>query len=352
MLMKVLLYGATGYTAQLIIKDFLNKGMSPVLAGRSKEKLEKLAQKYQLDYLCFDLQKIDKIAEQLNGFAICLNAAGPFSQTAKNMIEGCLLSKTHYLDITGEIGVFELAKSYDKKAKEAGIMIMPGVGFDVVPSDCLANYLKEKMPDATHLELAFTSIGGALSHGTASTMVENLGEGSAARVDGKITKVPVGHLSKKIDFGEIKHYAMTIPWGDVSTAYTSTGIPNIVVYTGVPKNSIKMMKFQKLFNPILRTKFVKNLAQNYIDKKLYGPSDEQNKKGKSYLWGEVKNQAKETKTALLICKEGYILTALCSVLISQKVLSNNFKLGYQTPASAYGYTLILEIEGSKFTDVG
>jgi short subunit dehydrogenase-like uncharacterized protein len=349
--MKYLLYGANGYTAQLIIKESLKAGLKPILAGRTEHKVKETAAKFDLDYLVFGLDDVSYITEQLEAFDVCLNAAGPFSKTAKNMIEACIASKTHYLDITGEISVFELAKSYNKKAQEAKIMVMSGIGFDVVPSDCLANYLSAKMPDASQLELAFTSVGGALSHGTASTLVENLGEGSAARVDGKIKKVPVGHLSKKIDFGAVKHYAMTIPWGDISTAYSSTKIPNIVVYTGVPKSSVNMMKFQSLFNPILKTKLAKNLAQKWIDKNLYGPNEKQNQKGKSYFWGEISNAKNEKITALLKCKEGYLLTALCSVNICQKVLAENFKTGYQTPSSAYGYNLILEIEDSVFTDV-
>lgn len=349
--MKYILYGATGYTAQLIIKESLAKGLKPTLAARNSEKLQKLAKEYQLDYLCFSLDNTEEVAQQLKSFDVCINAAGPFSQTAKTMIEGCLLSSCHYLDITGEIGVFELAKSYDQQAKQKKLMIMPGVGFDVVPSDCLANYLKAKMPSAQNLELAFTSIGGALSHGTASTMLENLGEGSAARVNGKIVKVPLGHLSKKIDFGEVKHWTMTIPWGDISTAYSSTKIPNIVVYTGVPKSTIQMMKFQSLYNPILKTNFVKSLLQKWVDKNLYGPSSKKNASGKSLLWGEVTDAKGSKVSALLKCKEGYLLTALCSVNICLKVLNNNFQEGYQTPASAYGYSLILEIEGSEITDL-
>ena len=349
--MKYLLYGANGYTAQLIIKESLKAGLQPVLAGRTEAKIKKVAEEFKLDYLVFGLDDVQKVVGHLQNFDVCINAAGPFSKTAKSMIEACIASNTHYLDITGEIGVFELAKSYDKKALAAGVTLIPGVGFDVVPSDCLANYLSAKMPDATNLELAFTSIGGALSHGTASTMTENLGEASAARVDGKIQKVALGHLSKKIDFGEVKHYAMTIPWGDVSTAYSSTKIPNIVVYTGVPKSTINLMKFQGLLNPILKTKFVKKMAQRWIDKNLYGPSEAQNAKAKSFLWGEVTNKNNEKITALLQCKEGYLLTALASVNICQKVLAKNFKAGYQTPAAAYGHDLILEIEGSAFTDV-
>lgn len=346
--MKYLLYGANGYTAQLIIKESLKSGLKPVLAGRNKESIEALAKKHQLDYLIFGLDNPAIVAENLANFKVCINAAGPFSKTAKAMIEGCIASGTHYLDITGEIEVFEMAKLFNNAAKEAKVCILPGVGFDVVPSDCLANFLKSKLPDATYLELAFTSVGGSLSPGTASTMIENLGEGGAARVNGEIESVPLGHLRKRIDFGEVKHYTMTIPWGDVSTAYTSTGIPNIVVYTGVPKSTLRFLNFQKLFNPILRTSLVKKIAQKWVDKKVQGPSETQNKKGKSYLWGEVKNEKGQKRAALLYCKEGYALTALASVLICKKILNNKFKTGYQTPVTAYGYNLILEIKDSHF----
>lgn len=344
--MKFILYGANGYTAKLIIQESLKQGLKPVLAGRTEAKVKKVADKHKLDYIIFDLSDKKKIVEVLKDFTVCLNAAGPFSQTAKPMIEACLESNTHYLDITGEIAVFELAKSYNKQAEQANCCVMPGVGFDVVPSDCLANFLHHHLPDATHLELAFTSIGGGLSHGTATTMVESLGEGSAARIDGKIKKVALGHQSKKIDFGQVKHYCMTIPWGDVSTAYTSTKIPNICVYTGVPKRAIQLMKFQAVFNPLLRTSFVKNMAQNWVDKNLDGPSEKENKNGQSLLWGKAWNNEKSIE-ARLKCREGYLLTALCSVHITQKILNGQFKTGYQTPASAYGYKLILAIEGSE-----
>lgn len=349
--MKYLLYGANGYTARLIIKESLQQGIKPTLAGRSKAKIEAIAKENGLEFLIFDLSNAKDLKEIITPFDVCFNAAGPFSKTAEPMIEACIAAKTHYLDITGEIAVFELAKSYDKLAKEAGIMVMPGVGFDVVPSDCLANHLKGRLPDAKNLELAFTSIGGGLSHGTASTMVESLGEKSAARVDGRLKRVPVGHKSKKIDFGEVKHWTMTIPWGDISTAYTSTKIPNIVVYTGVPKKAVSFMKYQNLFNPIMGTKLVKGLAQRWIDKNLDGPSEKENQNGKSLLWGEVSNEKGEVKTSRLSCKEGYLLTALAGLLITKKVLNNDFKIGYQTPAGAYGAGLILEIEGSKITDI-
>jgi short subunit dehydrogenase-like uncharacterized protein len=348
--MKYLLYGANGYTAHLIIKESLQKGLQPILAGRNQVAIETLAKEYALPYQVFDLSDPSQIEAQLGEVSLCLNAAGPFSKTAMPLAQACIKSQTHYLDITGEIDVFEQLKELHQSALAQGIMIMPGVGFDVVPSDCLANYLKEQMPAAQSLELAFTSVGGSVSHGTASTMLEGMGRGGLIREAGQLKEVNLAHKNKRIDFGDFSRTVATIPWGDISTAYTSTQIPNIAVYTAIPRKAIRLLKYQSLFNPILRSGLLQRLGQKWIDKNLYGPSESQNQTGKSYLHGNVSNDS-DSKSAMLTCAEGYLLTALCSIHIAQKVLQQDFKPGYQTPAMAYGWQLILEIPGSEIRDL-
>ena len=172
-------------------------------------------------------------------------------------------NKRHYLDITGEIAVFEAMARFDKKAKDAGIMLMPGVGFDVVPSDCLAKHLKNKLPAATNLTLAFYGMG-RISHGTQATMTMNVGKGGAIRRNGEIQSVPAAYKTREIDFGEVKKMGVTIPWGDVSTAFYSTGIPNIEVYTVMPASNLKMLKMSRYIGWLLATK----PAQNYLQKQI------------------------------------------------------------------------------------
>ena len=342
-----LLYGANGYTGQLIAKMAAGYGLKPVLGGRNEASLQSLAATLGLPYKVIDLADTTRLQEALKEVKVVLHAAGPFQFTSKAMIEACLTTKTHYLDITGEISVFEKAKGYDAKAKEAGIMIMPGVGFDVVPTDCTALYLKNQLPDATHLQLAFAMIDGKLSHGTAATMAENLGEGGAVRENGVIMRKPMGHKGFSVDFGIKKLFVMCIPWGDISTAYTTTGIPNIETYTGSSPKTFSMLKWQWLFNWLLRTSFVRNYTKKKLKQKPAGPSDEMRAKAISLVWGEAKNAAGLKVAARLQGPEGYTLTAMSSLLITQKVLQGNFKTGYQTPAGAYGADLIMEIPGVK-----
>ncbi len=340
-----LLYGANGYTGKLIAQLANEYGLKPILAGRRAEVLEPMAKELNITYHVVDLDDTAKLESVLKEVPVVLHAAGPFNKTAKQMIDACLKTNTHYIDITGEIVVYEMAKKLNDAALKAGIMLMPGAGFDVVPTDCIALFLKNKLPDATELKLAFASIGGGLSHGTALTMTEGMGELSAERKDGKIVRVPLGHKGMWVDFGIKKLFVMSIPWGDISTAYTTTAIPNIVTYTGVATKTFKLLKFQFLYNWLLRTSFMRNKAKKKINSKPAGPSEERRLKSKGLVWGEVKNANGQTASARLIGPDGYTLTAHTSLIIAKKILSGNFKTGYQTPAGCYGADLVLEAPG-------
>lgn len=342
---QFLLYGANGYTGELIARYARKYNLQPVLAGRRKELIEPLAAKLQLPYKIFELNDTTALYNALKEVKVVVHAAGPFQFTAKQMIEACLQTGTHYLDINGDITVFEMIKTYDAAAKKAGIMLLPGAGFDVVPTDCVALQLKKLLPDAISLQLAFASIGGGLSHGTATTMATRLGEKAVIRKEGKLALVPLGQKGMWVDFGIKKLFVMSIPWGDISTAYFTTGIPNIETFAGVPPKTYNMLKVQSLFNWLLRTNLVRNYIKNKINKRPAGPDDEQRSRAASVVWGQVTNTAGQKATIRLRGPEGYTLTTFSILLIAQKVLSGNFKAGYQTPAAVYGENLIMEIEG-------
>lgn len=342
-----LLYGANGYTGELIAREAVRRGLSLVLAGRSQNKIEPLANELGLEWKAFSLDDKVALENALEDSGIVIHCAGPFSLTSDAMVKACLRTGTHYTDITGEISVFEAMAQRDEKAKEAEIMIMSGVGFDVVPSDCLARHLKDRLPSATNLTLAFYGMG-KISHGTQATMTMNAGEGGAIRRDGRIERVTAAWKTREIDFGEVTKTGVTIPWGDVATAYYSTGIPNIEVYTVAPGSALKMMKMSRYLGWLLKTKFV----QNYLQKQIPagGPDAEERAKGKTLLWGEASDEQGNRVESRLVGPEGYNFTVLSALNICEKILDGNYKTGFQTPAKAYGADLVLEIEGVKRTD--
>jgi short subunit dehydrogenase-like uncharacterized protein len=155
----------------------------------------------------------------------------------------------------------------------------------------------------------------------------------------------VGEKGMLVDFGPKELFVMTIPWGDVFTAFVTTGIPDIEVYTGVPKKVYRLLKLQRLFNWLLRTKFIRGFLQRKIDSRAAGPDDEQRSKSKSLIWGRVTDAEGKTETLRMSTPDGYTLTAHSSLIIVQKILNGNFKPGYQTPALAYGEKLVTEIPG-------
>ena len=343
-----LIYGANGYTGELITRFAAERGLKPILAGRNEAKISELAGKYGFEYRVFSLDDTAKLDAALNEVDMVLHCAGPFSITSLPMVKACLRNRKHYTDITGEISVFETCAAMDAKAQEAGVMVMPGVGFDVVPSDSLARHLKDRLPTATHLSLAFYGMG-RISHGTQATMTMNVGKGGAIRKDGKITGVPAAWKTREIDFGEVTKTGVTIPWGDVSTAFYSTGIPNIEVFTIVPPSNLKMMKLARYLGWLLAT----GPVQSYLQKKIPagGPSDAEREKGRTLLWGEASDADGNKVESRLQGPEGYTLTAIAALNIAEKILAGNFTPGYQTPAKAYSADLILEIAGTSRQDV-
>jgi short subunit dehydrogenase-like uncharacterized protein len=345
---QFLLYGANGYTGELIARFASEYNLQPILAGRRKEALKALGAKLNMPYKVFELTDTAALEAALKEVKVVIHCAGPFDHTAKPMADACIKTGVHYLDINGDMDVYELLYAYHEAAKKAGVMMMSGAGFDVVPTDCTALFLKKLLPSATSLQLAFATPGGGLSHGTATTTVQKLGEPGAVRKDDKIIPVPVGHKGIRVDFGGgQKLFVMSLPWGDVFTAYLTTGIPNIESYTAVPWAAYAFLQFQFLFNWLLRTSLVRNIVKKKIDKSPAGLDDSKRNKSTSLVWGKVTDTAGNTRTAALSGPDAYTLTAYCTLLITRKILDGNFTSGYQTPAGEYGEDLIMEIKGVK-----
>jgi saccharopine dehydrogenase (NAD+, L-lysine-forming) len=341
--MTWMIYGANGYTGELIAREAISRGHKPVLAGRNAPALHRLAAELAIDPCVFNLQDPNAITRALEGIDTVVHAAGPFVHTSRPMVDACLRTRTHYLDITGEIAVFEAIMARNGEARNTGVALIPGVGFDVVPSDCLAAMLATRMPDATDLELAFIARGGAVSRGTLRTMIEGAHLGGAIRVDGKITKVPTAWDAKDIPFSCGVRHAMTIPWGDVSTAWHSTGIPNIRVYSGASPRAVRRMRMMRPILPLLKLTPLRRLLQALAGSKQ-GPDLAMRETGRMYLWGQVSKPGADPITMTMETPEGYALTALTAVRSVERVLSG-IEPGAWTPSKAFGAEFIREIEG-------
>ncbi len=341
---KWMIYGANGFSGNLAVEEACKRGLTPVLAGRSQS-VKDLANSKNLEYQIFSLTSANEVASQIKGFTLIANCAGPFSETAEVMIQACIQAKVHYIDITGEISVYDYANSCDREAVSAGIVLCPGVGSDVIPTDCLAKYLKDECPDATHLKMGWHHTGSKASKGTAKTAAQGLFLGGKVRKDGKIKKVPLAFKEKVIDFGVGKFNTMTIPWGDVFTAYHSTGIPNIEFYFSRSPQSVKKIKRYRRFIGLFNNKWVIKLLQNWIERNWKQPTAEIRKKGKSFFWGEVKDPNGQIVTARFSTADGYNVTAAGVVVVAEYLLQDLSQKGYYTPSILMGKELVKKIPG-------
>jgi short subunit dehydrogenase-like uncharacterized protein len=347
-----MIYGANGYTGRLAARVAADRGLKPILAGRHADTIRALADDVGCEWRAFDLRDPAVIATNLQGVAAVLHCAGPFSATSRPMLDACQRAGTHYLDITGEIAVFEEIHSRNQEIRDARIVAIPGVGFDVVPTDCLAAMLKRELPSATHLKLAFMARNGKLSPGTAKTMVEGLPDGGRIREHGKIVKVPPAYKIETIPFTEtISARAVTIPWGDVATAYYSTGIPNIEVFVGAPDEQIEKMKMPGVLRSLLGLAPVQTVVKALIARRVKGPSDEQRARDETYVYGEVRDEAGHKAAMRLRTREGYTLTAESGVTAIVKILEGSLAPGAYTPSMAFGAEYVLELEGTALSRV-
>jgi len=345
----LLIYGSYGYTGELIATEAVDRGRTPILAGRTERTVTRQTEDLGCPGRVIDLEA-DDVAAALKDVDVVLNCAGPFVDTYEPLVEACIDARTHYLDITGELDVFQGVASHDESAQDAGVMCLSGVGFDVVPTDCLAAHLADRLPDATHLALGFDALG-SVSAGTAKTAVEFLGEGGMVRRDGLLERVPPAHKTRRIDFGRGERTAATIPWGDLVTAYHTTAIPNIEVYAAMPEPVVWGMRGSRLFAPVLGCGPVKSTLQEFVDATVTGPSERSRERGRSYLWGEATTDDGDRAVSRLETPESYALTVGTALETASRALDCDAPAGYQTPAGAYGADLILDIPGTERVDV-
>jgi short subunit dehydrogenase-like uncharacterized protein len=347
--MQWMIYGATGYTGQLVIEAALKRGHRPLLAGRNVDKLDALGKKYDLEYVAFRLEDVGIIGEAIGDMDVVYHAAGPFVHTSDPMIRACLATSTHYLDITGEISVFENTFSYDQAAQGNNIALISGVGYDVVPTDCLAAYVAAQIRGATHLEIGFAGFGG-ISAGTTKSMIEMMPEGNMLRRDGRLVASRMGKHTRTIPLPTGEYSAMAIPWGDLSTAYRTTGIPNITTYMAMPRGAILTAQLTSPVGQLLfRSKPMRQLAGSLADRFIEGPDETARDQGRAYIWAHVSNDSGQTASAWLTVPEPYQFTADVAIHAVEQTLALN-PIGALSPAQAYGTDFVLQVAGVSRQD--
>jgi short subunit dehydrogenase-like uncharacterized protein len=343
---RLLIYGANGYTGELAAREAVRRGLSPVLAGRDAARVGALAAELGCDVRAFPL---DDAAALAHGVAVVLHCAGPFSRTSRPMVDACLAARAHYLDITGEIAVFEAIFRRDDEAKRAGVALVPGVGFDVVPSDALAARLARELPGAVSLELAFANAGSRASRGTTITALERIDAGGAERRGGRLVPLGLAEVTTEVDFpGLGRRTVMAIPWGDLATAWRTTGIPDIRTSMATRPAAIRRLRRLRPLLRLLGLAPVKRAAQALVRRRVTGPDAAMRARGRVYLWGRVRSADGRERVRTLSVPEGYAFTAAAAVEAARRALAGDLAPGAWTPTQAFGGALVDAVDGVRW----
>ncbi len=340
-----LIYGANGYTGTLIAEEAARRGHRPRLSGRNRDAIQSLAARLGTTASPCALDDADALRAALSGCRIVLHCAGPFSETSPAMLEACLAEGVHYLDITGEIDVFSECHARSAEASKRKILVVPGVGFDVVPTDGVAAMLKEVLSDATSLVLAFEASGG-LSVGTAKTSVAGLGKGGRVRRGGALVEVPAAFKTRTFVREGKPRSAMTIPWGDVFTAYITTGIPDIEVYMATSPRTIASARRLNWIRPLLRFGAVTRFMQRRVAASLKPPSAETRARTNCYVWGEATAADGRAARIEIETPNGYDLTVTAALGVVERLLTEpDGRSGYLTPSQLMGSRYVMSLPG-------
>lgn len=339
--MKTLIYGAYGYTGELIAREACDRSLDIVVAGRNGTKTRGLGIELGVESRVFDPEEAGSYLDDIDAV---LNCAGPFASTYGPIVSACLDNGAAYLDITGELAVFEALAEHDREAEEAGIPLLPGVGFDVVPTDCLACHLHDRLPTATHLRLGIEA-DTTPTGGTLASALEHAEAGGTIRRGGALEQVPVGSETREIDFGTGRHHAVNAPLADISTAYYTTGIENIDTYISLPERPTRLLQYVRPLTSLLRIDPLKRGLQRLLRWLASGPSPETRQTQRTYIWGEV-TDGEQTVVSRLETPEPYTLTTDAATTALQRLEAmDELPTGFETPAVAFDTDLVLGLDG-------
>jgi short subunit dehydrogenase-like uncharacterized protein len=278
-----------------------------------------------------------------------VHMAGPFAVTAAPMLNACLATQTNYIDITGEIEVFEAMWSREEQIRLAGITAVPGAGFDVVPTDCLAGYVAGKLERPASLAIALRGLESA-SQGTLRTAIRQVSKPVLCRRAGAIVALDDRSV-RWIDFGSGDEPCVPVSWGDVATAFHSTRIGNITVYFRRTELLRSVDSLGKLFGPLLRSRIGQRGLAAIVRSLPEGPSQTERNGHRSTIWAEAIDCSGRSAKASLSTPDAYDFTANSALEISSRISSLPVALGLVTPFQAFGADFVLSLPGCSRLDI-
>ncbi|KAK8074474.1 hypothetical protein PG997_009137 [Apiospora hydei] len=344
---RLMIYGATGYTARLATDHAQAHALPLILAGRTRATISHLSVSLEIPYRVFDLADHRTVVSALKEAEtkVLLNCAGPFASTAPPLIAACIdAGGVHYLDISAELGTYQVAADRSDDAKAAGVMLLPGCGGSVAMLGCLAGHALRRIENPTQIDIALR-IAGPMSRGSIVSAAQGSMAGAAAlqRRGGEL--VPWRSMetaeeeasSGLFDFddgeGVVSCFPVTLP--DLFTIWKSTGVASIRTYACIAASGNVGFPEENNNNHMLPD----------------GPSAEERKANPYHAAVVATGPDGSVGRAVLHTVNGYTFTAMASVEAARRVLEGEVIAGLQTPAILFGNGFVETIAGSRLVDL-
>jgi short subunit dehydrogenase-like uncharacterized protein len=268
------------------------------------------------------------------------------------MIRACLEARVHYVDVSGEVDAIASAADWHLEASRAGVTILCGAGFDVVPSDCLAAHVFRRMPGARRLRVAISGLELA-SPGSLKTLGAELGRPTRVRRAGKLVEIPPGSLSRSFDFGQGPKACVAVTWGDLVSAHYSTGAENIETYFEATLGVSAVVQSNRVWGWLFRFPGVSAAVERQAALWTREPTLTEMASRRACVVVEAEDASGRVTTSRIATPEAYTLTAQTAAAIVERLLETNADLepGFQTPSRLFGPDFILRFDGVSRVDV-
>lgn len=335
---RALLYGATGFSGAALAERLRDLGRDLILAGRDAAAVAAMAARLGTDWRAFGLDDRAALDASLAGVAVVLHCAGPFVDTAAPMMAACLRTRTDYLDLAGEWPVFAAARDLGDLAQQAGVMLMPGVGFSVVASDCLLALAAARQPGTRALRLGVSRAHG-MSRGSVKTLFAMNDHAVVAARDGALVRLPAGRTSHGFDFGGGEARAVGVSWPDVVTAPVTTGIATVETFAEADAAGHFAVRAGALAAPL--TRHPRARAAVALAATAMLPARPRLEAAGFVLVAETTDRWRRTATLRMRTRDGYAVTTETASAIVRRILAGDRRDGFATPAGLFGGDFIL-----------
>ncbi len=345
--MSVLVYGATGYTGELVARHARDAGLDVVVAGRRPGPLQAVAGELGLPARTFGLDDPEGLRAGLDGVTAVLNAAGPFEVTAPPLLDACLAAGIHYLDLAGEVPAVAAAAARHDAAVAAGVTVLPAVGFGVVATDLAAAVAASELDAPVELDIAFRTVGG-VSRGTASVLLPTLHHAGVRRQDGQLVPARPASRSLRVDLGSGPRTVVLNPWrADIVTAARTTGAATVTTYQDLPAPLRALMRSGPRVRRLLDTAAWQRLVATLVRRLPDGPGPTQLAAGYVEVWARATDAAGHSAAVTLRGPEAYLFTARSAAAVLVGIDAGGTPAGYHTPVGLFGTELADRIEGVR-----